>query len=60
MLRRRLILAALGVAVVAPGALALYWFWAADRVATAIAEWTEEQRARGYEIAYRGPEIGGR
>ena len=59
MLRRRLILAALGVAVVAPGALALYWFWAADRVATAIAEWTEEQRARGYEIAYTGPEITG-
>ena len=60
MLRRRLSLGLLGVAVVALGALALYWFWAADRAATAIAQWTEEQRARGYEIAYRGPEIGGR
>ncbi len=59
MLRRRLSLAVLGVAVVALGALALYWFWAADRVATAIAQWTEEQRARGYEIAYMGPEISG-
>ena len=54
MLRRRLSLAVLGVAVVALlafGGLAAYWFWAADRVATAIAQWTEEQRARGYEIA---------
>ncbi len=59
MLRRRLSLAVLGVAVVALGALALYWFWAADRVATAIAQWTEEQRARGYEIAYMGPETSG-
>ncbi|MCH9013092.1 MAG: coproporphyrinogen III oxidase [Proteobacteria bacterium] len=59
MLRRRLSLGLLGVAVVALGALALYWFWAADRAATAIAQWTEEQRARGYEIAYRGPEIRG-
>jgi hypothetical protein len=59
MLRRRLSLAVLGVAVAALGALALYWFWAADRVATAIAQWTEEQRARGYEIAYLGPEISG-
>ena len=60
MLRRRLSLAVLGVAVVALGALALYWFWVANRAATAIAQWTEAQRARGYEIAYRGPEIGGR
>jgi hypothetical protein len=59
MLRRRLSLAVLGVAVVALGALALYWFWAADRVESAIAQWTEEQRARGYEIAYMGPEISG-
>jgi hypothetical protein len=59
MLRRRLSLGLLGVAVVALGALALYWFWAADRVEAAIAQWTEEQRARGYEIAYMGPEISG-
>ncbi len=56
---RRLTRAALALALLAFGALAAYWFWAADRVETAIAQWTEEQRARGYEIAYRGPEIGG-
>ena len=44
---------------VAAGALALYWFWPADRVAAGSAEWTEGQRARGYGIAYTGPEITG-
>ncbi len=56
---RRRIRAGLGLGLLAFGALALYWFWAADRVETAIARWTEEQRARGYEITYRGPEFGG-
>ncbi|MEE9208932.1 MAG: DUF2125 domain-containing protein [Kiloniellales bacterium] len=59
MLPRRLIAAVLGAALLAFGALSAYWFWAADQVATAIALWTEEQRARGYEIAYQGPELGG-
>ena len=59
MLPRRLIAAAFGTALLAFGALSAYWFWAADQVASAIALWTEEQRARGYEIDYQGPELGG-
>ncbi len=59
MFLRRLTRAALALALLAFGGLAAYWFWAADRVETAIAQWTEAQRARGYEIAYRGPEISG-
>ncbi len=55
----RLTRAALALALLAFGGLAGYWFWAADRVETAIAQWTEEQRARGYQIAYRGPELSG-
>jgi hypothetical protein len=59
MLRRRLTRALLGFALLAFGALAAYWFWAAGQVEAAIAQWTGEQRARGFEIDYRGPELGG-
>ncbi len=59
MFLRRLIRTVLGLALLAFGGLTGYWFWAADRVEAAIAEWTEAQRARGYEIAYRGPELSG-
>jgi hypothetical protein len=56
---RRLTRVVLGLALLGFGGLAGYWFWAADRIETAIALWAEEQRARGYQIAYRGPELGG-
>jgi len=56
---RRLTRALLGLALLAFGGLAAYWFWAANQVEAAIALWTGEQRARGYEIDYRGPELGG-
>jgi hypothetical protein len=59
MFLRRLIRALLGLALLGFGGLAGYWFWAAGQVETAIANWTEEQRARGFEIDYRGPELGG-
>ncbi len=42
---RRLTRAVLGLALLAFGGLAGYWFWAAGQVETAIARWTEEQRA---------------
>ncbi len=57
--RRRLTRALLGLALLAFGGLAAYWFWAANQVEAAIALWTGEQRARGFEIDYRGPELGG-
>jgi hypothetical protein len=56
---RRLTRAALGLALLGFGGLAGYWLWAAERVETAVALWTEAQRARGYQIAYQGPELGG-
>lgn len=59
MLRRRLTRALLGLALLAFGGLAAYWFWAAGQVEAAIAQWTGEQRERGFEIDYRGPELSG-
>ncbi|MGF1609398.1 MAG: DUF2125 domain-containing protein [Kiloniellales bacterium] len=56
-LRRSLI--AVAVAALAAGGVAVYWHWAAERLETAIAEWTAAQRERGYEIAYDGPLIEG-
>ncbi len=50
MFLRRLIRAGLGLALLAFGGLAGYWFWAAGQIETAIARWAEERRARGYEI----------
>ena len=59
MFLRRLIRTTIGLALLGFGGLAGYWFWAAGQVETAIARWTEEQHARGYQIDYRGPELGG-
>jgi hypothetical protein len=59
MRRRFFLLAAFAIVLIAGAALALYWVWAADQVSAAIARWTDEQRARGYEVAYGGPEIRG-
>jgi hypothetical protein len=59
MRRRSLIRAVIAILLIAGAALSAYWYWAADQVRLAIAEWSEEQRARGYDITYRGPEIGG-
>lgn len=56
---RSYLFAALAFVVLLAAAFAVYWIWAADRLETAIAEWTEEQRRRGYEIAYQGPVIEG-
>lgn len=59
MTRRRAIAALAAAVLLAAGGLCGYWLWAADRLSAAIAQWTQEQRARGYEVAYDGPEIGG-
>jgi len=56
---RSYLLAGLAFVVLIAAALAAYWVWAADRLETAIAEWAEEQRRRGYVIAYQGPTIAG-
>ncbi len=59
MFLRRLTRAGFRLALLVFAGLAGYWYWAADRVETAIALWAGEQRARGYEISYRGPELSG-
>ena len=56
---RILALVCLAIIVAAGGTLSAYWLWSADRLAQRIAAWSDEQRARGYEVAYRGPAIGG-
>jgi hypothetical protein len=52
-------LSCIAIVVSAGGALSGYWFWSADRLAERIAAWSEQQRAWGYEVSYRGPVIGG-
>lgn len=59
MKRRTLALISALVLVLAAGLLSAYWVWSAGQLAERIAAWTEEQRARGYEITYQGPEVGG-
>ena len=56
---RSYLFAGLGFLVLLVAAFAAYWLWAADRLETAIAEWAQDQRRRGYEIAYRGPTVEG-
>lgn len=56
---RFLIKAGAVTALLAFGGLSAYWVWAADQVARAVEQWTAEQRSRGYDIAYQGPEITG-
>lgn len=59
MRRRSLALILVLVPALAGGLLAAYWHWSAARLEQRIAAWAGEQRARGYEVAYQGPEIGG-
>ncbi len=47
------------VLVLAAAAFSGFWFWSAGRLESAVARWADEQRQRGYEIVYAGPEIGG-
>ena len=56
---RRLSILGLLALALAGAAMAAYWHWSADRLAQWIDAWSAQQRARGYEIAYQGPEIGG-
>jgi hypothetical protein len=56
---RVLVLVSILAALLAGGGLSAYWLWSAERLAGRIAAWSEQQRARGYEVAYRGPAIGG-
>ncbi|MEO3428248.1 DUF2125 domain-containing protein [Pelagibius sp. CAU 1746] len=41
------------------GALSGYWLWARQALDGGIAKWRAEQAARGYDIAYQGPEFAG-
>ena len=57
---RRWVLTLLIFVVLITGAgLTGYWYWSSQRLAFWIEVWSEEQRQRGYEIDYRGPDIGG-
>lgn len=56
---RRVLLILIVVPLAAVGTVSAYWYWAAGQVGAAIADWRAVQQARGYEIAYREPEIGG-
>lgn len=58
-MRRRFFVIVAFTAVLLAGGISLYWLWAADQLARGIAQWAEEQRARGYEVVYDGPDIGG-
>ena len=41
------------------GGLSAYWLWAAERLKVAVSEGAEELHAQGYQVAYRGPQVGG-
>lgn len=56
--RRPILLVLLATALIVGGGAA-YWQWSAGRLADWIAAWTDQQRGRGYEITYQGPEIDG-
>lgn len=56
---RRLSILALLALLLAGAAVSAYWHWSAARLAERIAAWTVQQRAEGYRIDYRGPELGG-
>ena len=47
--------AALALAAVLTG----YWFWWAGQIEEGVQRWAEQQRARGYEIAFEGPAVDG-
>jgi hypothetical protein len=56
---KRVLLIFLVTAAVAIAALSGYWVWWAGQLERGIAQWREQQRARGYEISYQGPALSG-
>ena len=56
--RRALLVCLAALVAVALGWIGL-WVWSAGQLETAVARFAEQQRARGLEISYQGPEVGG-
>ena len=56
---RRILLVLLLAAGTAAAGLGALWYWAASEVTAALAHWSQEQRARGYHVAYQEPVMGG-
>ena len=59
MTRYRLAIAASFLLFLLAAALVGSWLWARHALEGGIAQWRAEQVARGYDIAYDGPEFGG-
>ncbi len=57
--RRRCLLIALALLLVAAGAYTAFWFHTAGLARDGLAAWTSARLAEGYAVAYDGPEISG-
>ncbi len=56
---RGLSIACLVAGLAGAAVLAGYWVWGAGQIEDGVRRWAEEQRARGYEVAFEGPEVDG-
>lgn len=56
---RSLVIGLLTATAVLAAAACAYWVWWAGQLERGIAQWSDEQRLRGTEIAYDGPAIDG-
>lgn len=59
MTRARLLAIAVGLPVVLIAGWCGLWLWSAGALESALAEWQAQQRQRGIEVAFAGPEIAG-
>ena len=59
MRRRNLLISCLVLAALVCAGVSGVWLWSSHRLQSGLADWSAEQSARGYQVDYLGPQMGG-
>ena len=57
--RRNLLISCLVLAALVFAGVSGVWLWSSARLQAGLEDWSAEQRARGYQVDYQGPRMGG-
>jgi hypothetical protein len=57
--RRKLLITCLVLISLVGAGVSGFWLWSSNRLQAGLADWSAEQRARGYQVDYQGPQMGG-
>ena len=57
--RRNLLISCLVLLALVFAGVSGVWLWSSNRLQAGLEDWSAEQRARGYQVDYLGPRMGG-